>query len=578
MSNIIQDKLQFFPLFLCVKFNKPKEDDFPIFSNVQATGNNETNELNAYQNLATSEQKLAFRRAVRYNLLKIKNDAEDNNIDEDLNCKWYLVSAKSLNHAKEKLKNCIYNSTFTVKKDDKEYEYSKNEYHIYFQTLEKNSVISLSKIQSITNPDQNEKLDGGEVYFETFVENNKTIYPIEYTINFYNSAKFQVNAIGINCDVSYQWQFSDNGTSWSNIYNGQFYSGAKTNLLTVSPGNNENFNERQFRCKIFNDIEESIDYSDVAQLLVKKSLINITSPESDQSTITAIEGIETTLRISAEGTGLTYQWQYKESEQTNEFQNITNSMSNYSGSTTNILTIYNPNNNLNGYIFNCIITDTYGTSVERKIILNVVPKDTLIIKNQTENITINSDEENSVEFFIEVESDYDDANITYQWFYYTSDNVGPSNCNSGINNTLQLQVNKGDMSLNGYKYGCQVNSDKGGNIVSDLILLTINATGIIEISEQPIDQTVTDEGETVNFSVKGSNIGTYQWQRKFTNNDWENLNDIKTADGRISGSTTSNLTLYLTPTSSTWDNTQYRCILTNSEDEETSNIATLTIT
>ena len=585
MPNGIKDKLQFFPLFLCVKFDKPKIDGFSSFSKVEANGNDKTNKLDSYINNATLDQKKAFRRAVRYNLLNIKDDNEDIYFDDngnlieqegiedliDLNCKWYLISAKTLKHAKEKLKNCIQGSSFKViNNDNEEYEYAQNEYHIYFDTLEKNfnSLMTLPDIENIKDPQASDD----NIESVNFVDNGDN--PSDVTIKIYQSAIFEIFAEGINCNVYYKWQISSDNVVWQNLNNGQYYSGVDTNKLIVSPSDNIEFNEKYFRCKIFNDAETDIKYSQNAQLFISNYLITIESqPDSE---IDVVEGQNQVLEIVATGNNLTYQWQYKTSED-NYFQNITNSMNNYNGATSNKLTIYNINFDLNNYTFQCVITDDSNNQVKPQVLLKVISKDNLRIIEQPEDLTIISGE--TANFSITVESNYEDSIISYQWFYYTSNNNGPSNYYNSNQSILQFDTH--DATYDNYKYGCSVESNKGGSIISDLATLTIRVVGEIAIENQPdLNQTII-AGDTISFTITATNVKLYQWQISLDGgNTWEELYNTNYNGNSVTifGAKTKTLKITTTGQAYSWNGTQYKCILSNDDDHiEESNPITLTI-
>lgn len=585
MPNEIKDKLQFFPLFLCVKFDKPKIDGFSSFSKVEANGNDKTNKLDSYINNATLDQKKAFRRAVRYNLLNIKDDNEDIYFDDngnlieqegiedliDLNCKWYLISAKTLKHAKEKLKNCIQGSSFKViNNDNEEYEYAQNEYHIYFDTLEKNfnSLMTLPDIENIKDPQASDD----NIESVNFVDNGDN--PSDVTIKIYQSAIFEIFAEGINCNVYYKWQISSDNVVWQNLNNGQYYSGVDTNKLIVSPSDNIEFNEKYFRCKIFNDAETDIKYSQNAQLFISNYLITIESqPDSE---IDVVEGQSQVLEIVATGNNLTYQWQYKTSED-NYFQNITNSMNNYNGATSNKLTIYNINFDLNNYTFQCVITDDSNNQVKSQVLLKVISKDNLRIIEQPEDLTIISGE--TANFSITVESNYEDSIISYQWFYYTSNNNGPSNYYNSNQSILQFDTH--DATYDKYKYGCSVESNKGGSIISDLATLTIRVVGEIAIENQPdLNQTII-AGDTISFTITATNVKLYQWQISLDGgNTWEELYNTNYNGNSVTifGAKTKTLKITTTGQAYSWNGTQYKCILSNDDDHiEESNPITLTI-
>jgi glucose/arabinose dehydrogenase len=140
--------------------------------------------------------------------------------------------------------------------------------------------------------------------------------------------------------------------------------------------------------------------------------------------------------------------------------------------------------------------------------------------------------------------------LTYQWQRNTV------NINGANSSTYMLPATT--FADNGAKFRCVV-TNSFGNATSNEATLTVNAPP--NISTHPIDQTVA-QGQPATFTVNagGSTPLTYQWQRNTVN---------------INGANSSGYTI---PATTFTDNgAKFRCVVTNSFGNATSNEATLTV-
>ena len=153
--------------------------------------------------------------------------------------------------------------------------------------------------------------------------------------------------------LTYQWQYSKNGTSW--YYTGM--AGAKTAELTVTATAARN--GYQYRCVITDAYGTQVT-TDAALLTVTEGQITTSGPQ-DQ---VAVGGIAV-FTVEVEGEGLTYRWQYQRADGTKWFDTT------MTGCKTNELTV-TATKARNGYKYRCIVTDAYGNeTVSEEALLTV---------------------------------------------------------------------------------------------------------------------------------------------------------------------------------------------------------------
>ena len=98
--------------------------------------------------------------------------------------------------------------------------------------------------------------------------------------------------------LTYQWQYSTNGTSWTN----STMAGSKTDTLTMQL--TEARLKYRFRCVVTDKYGESVT-TDAARLVKLEVFEIVTAPVDFEGEL----GAAASFTLEATGTDLTYQWQ-----------------------------------------------------------------------------------------------------------------------------------------------------------------------------------------------------------------------------------------------------------------------------
>jgi hypothetical protein len=248
-------------------------------------------------------------------------------------------------------------------------------------------------------------------------------------------AVFTVAASGTG--LTYQWQ-QDAGSGFVILSDIGIYSGTTTNTLTITGGSG--MDGYTFRCVINGVICSGTSVTNVVTLHETNSPFISVQP-LDQS---VCDGDNVILDVTANGTGLTYQWQVNTGS---GFVNVTNG-SLYNGATTSTLSISTTTLAMDGYQYQVIINGTIciNSSTSNTVTLNVGtgPNITLGPANQ-----VICDGDNA-SFTATVQGN----NLTYGW--QVNDGSGWNFIsNGGIYsnaNTATLVITGADASMNGYQY------------------------------------------------------------------------------------------------------------------------------
>lgn len=554
MAKSIKDKLQLFPIFLCVTFKKIS--GFPAFSSVQATSQDGEN-LTGYNNTQeTAAQKLAFKKAT--------NGFE--------NCSWYLISARTLDQAKLKIKNAILSSKFIIKNNsNKTHTYLPSEYHIYFKIANSNSVLTIEDINNIkAGTSSDTDIDGGPI---TITQN-----PSDTKVKVGNSAILTVK-IESNAEVNYQWQYKkDSGwidiTASSNMFSGY---NTESLIITTTTDNQDFLNKCKFQCKISNKLNSnnSITSSEAILTIIEKYII-ITSQPNDAEVYVGND-IPVTFSVSIapeSGLSYNYRWQYRSSSNSNFYDLGDNGM-NYQNSTTNTLSIYNTPLEFNNYAYRCYIKD----SLEHYIFSDAA---ILTVSQKIANINISSQPSvtnvkvgETAEFSVEATAVNGDT-LEYQWMYYDANNNGPYEIENATSNILSMLIQ--DDTQDNYRYGCRITDQSGNMITSYFVYLYITPILTVKIITQPSDKIIIIGGTSASFSIVAENAQKYQWQVNY-DDEWKNINNGMYTGGAYGGAESSELSIAIIPGNTEWDNSKYRCIVSNldNDSQEISTSATLTI-
>ena len=181
----------------------------------------------------------------------------------------------------------------------------------------------------------------------TTTELKITSQPDDVTTADGTTVKFSVTVEGTG--LKYQWQTSkDGGSSW--VDSGM--TGYNTNTLTVSAITARN--GYKFRC-VVTDKNGTKVISNAATLIIGSGTTTELKITSQPADITTADGTTVKFSVTAEGTGLKYQWQ------TSKDGGKTWVNSGMTGYNTNTLTV-SAIADRNGYQFRCIVTDKNGNT------------------------------------------------------------------------------------------------------------------------------------------------------------------------------------------------------------------------
>ncbi len=353
--------------------------------------------------------------------------------------------------------------------------------------------------------------------------------PADCTVECGKRAQFSVLASGKN--LSYQWQYNS-GSGWSNSSEP---SAQNATLFVDGFAYRDGY---QYRC-VVTAANGSSATSDAATLSIKPA-IN-TQPQN----VTVAVGETATIRISAAGKSLSYQWQYSFGSgwRNDPSDSAKTATLKFTGVATR-----------EGELYRCIVTGSNGLSTTSDTV-------TVTIKAKvTQNPTdVNASVGETAYFTVAATG----PDLSYQWQVDNGGNRGWFDVTSfeGKNSaTLEVPV----LSYrDGYKFRCVVTAGNGTKDTSEAAVLNVRPV----ITKQPKDVAVTvGDPASISITATGKNL-TYQWQYKFNNQNWTNdpSESAKTATLEFTGVATR-------------DGELYRCIVTSSNGlSKTSNTVTVKI-
>ena len=294
----------------------------------------------------------------------------------------------------------------------------------------------------------------------------------------------------------------------------------------------------KYRC-IVKDKHGNTVTSNAATVTVATKLAITKQPED----FTGAAGSQAAFSVTAQGDGLTYQWQMLSN---GEWKN-----SSATGAKTNKIT-FNITNAHNGMKYRCIVKDKYGNSVTSNTATITVGTKLAII-SQPEDFTgaVGS----KATFSIEAEGD----DLKYQWQMYTNGEWKNSSAQGAKTSTITFTISN---IHDGMQYRCVVTDRHGNEEISEAAAVHVGT--ILEIVEQPVDYTgAVGSKATISIEAEGDDL-KYQWQM-YTSGEWKNSS--------APGAKTSTITFNI---SSSHDGMQYRCVVTDGYgNEEISEVATV---
>lgn len=298
--------------------------------------------------------------------------------------------------------------------------------------------------------------------------------------------------------------------------------------------------------------------------------IEVTAITSHPTNQTIVLGEYAVFNVTATGTGITYQWQYKMPSDA-EWTKSTSS-----SAKTDSFTYTPKSMDENGVTVRCVVTDADGDQVySKEATLYITESDSpIIITSQPQDQTVTVGE--TATFKIVAQGD----GLTYQWQYKAPGNSSFTNSTKASATTTAYQITPSNTSVNGEKVRCVITDENENELISDEVTLyvTESETGddsAIVITKQPQNLTIS-KSETAVFTVEADGTDlTYQWQYSFDNgSSWTNFTDSGTM---TVGSTTNTLTRsgFIVKI----NNQAHRCIITDTYGNQViSDTALLTVT
>ena len=330
--------------------------------------------------------------------------------------------------------------------------------------------------------------------------------PLDQIVNKGERAWFSVTAIG-DAPFTYQWQISQNADrAFTNITSGTYNNSSYQTGVTA-----EMHNGYRYRC-VVHDRHGNKKVSAPATLFVEyeEPLVVTINPSS---ILTVTEGERGDMLISVHGGSgsYSYQWQIKtKSNWTNITQGATNQW---------LQTGVTNAKKHNGYQYRCVVTDYSGNSATSDAVtLNVIPATTpssqldseLIFTpavntpNEYNNNNNNNNNGLDTELSTDLSSNtiaedklfldislqptnqtvsegqkavyFVDATSSSSTFYQWQIDSGSGNwtdINGANGNSYETGVTK--PKHNGYRYRCIISNDQGEMVISDEVLLTVQA-------------------------------------------------------------------------------------------------------
>jgi len=139
----------------------------------------------------------------------------------------------------------------------------------------------------------------------------------------------------------------------------------------------------------------------------------------------------------------------------------------YSGVKSNVLGISNPQNNMNGKMFQCLVTNSYGTVKSNVATLSVAIPAAPAITNQPSNVTVNISTGQTATFSIGVTGTL----LSYQWQVSNNGKTWTDVGNSSARNA-ELTLSNITKDWNGFMYRCGVRNP-GGSVTSNVGTLNV---------------------------------------------------------------------------------------------------------
>lgn len=343
--------------------------------------------------------------------------------------------------------------------------------------------------------------------------------PVDYTGKIGESARFSVEAEN---GLTYQWQYQTSSGAWKNSNS----SGNNTPSMSIKI--TETRDGQKYKCLIKGSDNSVIETAVVAihvapDFSIKKNPVDYTGPIGSYASFS----------VQAEGTDLTFQWQYLNA--TGNWKN-----SNSTGYNTPTMSI-KITEARDGQKYRCIVSKGTKSIISETAAIHVARTELKILSHP-------ADFSGLVGTYAAFKVVAEGAGITYQWQY--NNGSGWKNSNSSGYNTDSMRI-KITEARNGQQYRCIIMDKYNNEVISDSAAINVTQPKAVSIESHPADVT-GEAGETAKFTVTATGDGlTYQW--KYNNGSgWK--------DSSSSGYNTATLSIKITEAR---DGQQYKCIVTD---------------
>lgn len=312
------------------------------------------------------------------------------------------------------------------------------------------------------------------------------------------NASYTVSATGTN--LVYQWEMH-NGTTYVPVTDGGVYSGATTGTLNIT-GMTVGSTAQSFtyRCRVNGTCINRVSNPVMLTVNVLPTVLTSTGD------VDLCTGYNAEFKITANGTGLSYQWQISNNNGST-WINLANNTT-YSGATTTQLVVHSVNSTINNRLFRCVVTGACAPpAISTPARLTI--KAPLTIATQPANKEIC--EGNYTVFVVTTTGTVG----SYQWQHFVAGtgwvNLSDAGLYSGTATKI-LAVTGATTANNNTVYRCLVTdgSCPGGDKYSNTCTLKVN--GITTITSQPPSALTMCAGDSNSISVTVSGtISGYQW-------------------------------------------------------------------
>ena len=276
-----------------------------------------------------------------------------------------------------------------------------------------------------------------------------TTQPKSVTVAAGTQTTFSVRASG--SGLKYQWMYRTSSSgSWTNS--------------TAASGTTRDFvvnartaiNGYQYRCKVSNSA--GYVYSSIVTLTVSSSTVSKPVITKHPANFSAPNGTQTTISVTATGSGLKYQWQYRTSS--------SGSWTNSSAASANsrIFTV-NARTAINGYQYRCKVSNSAGYVYSNVATLTVTNVSKPTITTQPKSVTAADGTQTT--FTVKASG----TGLSYQWQYRTSSSGSWTNSTAASGKTKTFTVHA-RTAINGYQYRCKV-SNSAGTVYTSIVKLTV---------------------------------------------------------------------------------------------------------